>query len=91
MLFGIVYGEEACMMGAMGFLLITGLKLTKDCPHMRLCHTGCQRNIFSLKDVNKRFPYPQLLRYALQLAKALQYLHDDAIPGTATPTCFGLV
>jgi serine/threonine protein kinase len=44
-------------------------------------HTGVHRHSFFTKDVRKPFSYESLLKLALQLAEALRYMHDDAIPG----------
>ena len=44
-------------------------------------YTGPQRQNFRIKNYKKPFTYPELLRSAYELADALRYLHDDAIPG----------
>lgn len=41
------------------------------------------RNSFFTRDVRKAFSYEALLKYALQMAEALRYMHDEALPGYA--------
>jgi serine/threonine protein kinase len=41
------------------------------------------RNSFFTRDVRKAFSYEALLKYALQMAEALRYMHDEAVPGYA--------
>ena len=43
--------------------------------------TGTHRASFQFKDTRKPFTFPALLQCAYQLADALRYLHDDAVPG----------
>ena len=42
---------------------------------------GLRLDVFQFKDRKKPFSYPDLLRCTHQLADALRYLHDEAIPG----------
>jgi len=42
---------------------------------------GGNRHAFRFRDTKKPFAFQTLLYYALQLADALRYLHDDALPG----------
>jgi len=46
-------------------------------------HSGVHRNSFFTRDVRKAFSYESLLKYALQMAEALRYMHDEALPGYA--------
>ncbi|TFJ88672.1 hypothetical protein NSK_000241 [Nannochloropsis salina CCMP1776] len=46
-------------------------------------HSGVHRNNFFTRDVRKAFSYESLLKYALQMAEALKYMHDEALPGYA--------
>jgi hypothetical protein len=44
------------------------------------------RQAFFTKDVRKPFSYEALLKYALQFADALRYMHDEAMPGAGVRT-----
>lgn len=46
-----------------------------------LLPTGSHRRTFYFKNTSKALSYPEALRCALQIAEALRYLHNDALPG----------
>jgi len=48
---------------------------------MHMSPLGVHKYFFQYQDTNRPFSYPELLNYALQLAQALCYMHDDAVPG----------